>query len=115
MKLMPGSQGAIAKFLIKWLFVPVGLAALGFFVVGPRLGSPGAPKPAPAEPQIVEPAPEKPKFNGEPEVEVSSRPASRRASSRRRRSSRTSPSPHAVPSRPAEPVTSPDEEPPFTY
>lgn len=85
---MANSAGSIAKFFVKWLVIPVGLAAIGFFVVGPRIGSP---------PEAVEPAPanldnlppdtkENPTRIAEPEVEVTARPAGRTRSPRRRSS-----------------------------
>jgi hypothetical protein len=96
-------------FLVKWLVIPVGLAALGFFVIGPLLGRQAAPPPsvkAPAEPITEEPAANK--VTGNPDVEVSARPATRRRSSRSSNRRRTEP-PRTVPD-----IPSPDEEPPRT-
>ena len=95
-------------FLLKWLVIPVGLAAVGFFVVGPMLArsssTPVAAEP-PAEPATQEPT--NTKVTGNPEVEVSARPAPRRRSTRRSRPRPTNQeSPPSIPS--------PDEEPPRT-
>jgi hypothetical protein len=95
-------------FLLKWLVIPVGLAALGFFVVGPRL-LPAA-EPAKNEPKaevVEQDDPNKQKITGNPEVEVSVAPASHRRTNRRR-SHRKTEETH----KPAPDVPSPDEEPP---
>jgi hypothetical protein len=86
---MSARRGSIASFLIKWLVIPVGLAAIGFFVVGPRLGRTNE-APPPPQPVQAEPAPDpdsgqaNPKFKGEPEVEVSSRPVEQHKPVRRK-------------------------------
>lgn len=58
----------------KWVFVPVVLAALGFFVLGPILEG----KNAAAAPSPTAPPADTPRFNSEPDVEVSVAPATRR-------------------------------------
>lgn len=107
---MAKRSGSVAKFLIKWLVIPVGLAAIGFFVVGPQIGqnetksdmAPGANTGAPP-----------PETDGgrnrisEPEVEVTARPAGRRRSIRPPARTVT---PASAPT-PAEPQ---DEDPPAT-
>jgi hypothetical protein len=96
-------------FLLKWLVIPVGLAALGFFIVGPRL-LPAAepPKNEPPKTEVIEQDDsDKQKITGNPEVEVSVSPASHRRTSRRH-SRRRSEETH----KPAPDVPPPDEEPP---
>ncbi len=87
---------------VKWFIIPVVLAALGVFVVGPMLGRVGLPiaeklKPKPKKTVIEQESDaDEPKF-GEPEVEVSVSPSSSRhrpASThrpRRKRRERTHP------------------------
>src|SRR5687768_11287802 len=111
MNWMQGTRGAVGKYLLKWLFVPIVLAAIGFYVVGPRLGSPADPPKIDVDPAKgltpSESAENTSKFK-EPDVEVTARPAGRRT----RRSSRRAPSRSRV-VRQAPEVPSPDEEPPF--
>ena len=113
MNSMPGSRGAIGKYLLKWLVIPVVLAAIGFFFVGPRLGAPGETPKIDTDPSKgLPPADdtgEASKFK-EPDVEVSARPAGRRP----RRSSRRASAPsRTTVVRQSREVPSPDEEPPF--
>lgn len=78
----------------KWLVVPVALGAIGYFLLGPRLGgvvTPSAKTPAKAEkpgfsaPDVdVDSSPASRYANASPEVEVSAR--ERRSRKRRRRS-----------------------------
>lgn len=107
-------SGSVAKFLLKWLVIPVGLAAIGFFVIGPRLGEQGlksAPTPesqsAPAP--TDEPATNRPSKLGEPEVEVTARPISRRRTPRRS-TRRPTPPPEEAPT-PGAPDESPSRDP----
>ncbi|MCB0825820.1 MAG: hypothetical protein KDC26_06495 [Armatimonadetes bacterium] len=30
---------AVAMVFVKWFFIPVGMGALGYFIIGPRIGS----------------------------------------------------------------------------
>ena len=96
-------------FLIKWLVIPVGLAAIGFFLVGPLLGRSAEPleKTEAPSPQVVEDDTHRPKITGDPQVEVSARPVTRRRNPRRAPRTRTEPAPPSAPE-----VPSPDEEPP---
>lgn len=104
---MAKQGGAIARFLIKWLVIPVGLAAVGFFFVGPRLGAPSRPSPDPAPTQEDAKESTSSKFKGQPEVEISARPVARRKPPRRRNRPAAAPSNEA----PA-PSEAPDAEPP---
>jgi hypothetical protein len=77
---------------LKWFVVPVALAAVGVFGVGPYLNRVNYPvidklKKKPLAPlQTVAPNPDASKF-GEPEVEVTITPVKRRPGGSRRRSS----------------------------
>lgn len=90
---MAGRGVSALLFFVKWVIVPVGLAALGFFVVGPRIGTdesvlgslpPGrtafgvdfGKKDEP--PGATTPGPRSVRRSGEPEVDVSVRPATSR-------------------------------------
>ena len=81
-------SGAAAWYVIKWLVVPIVLAAIGFFVIGPRITKPPEYKHAG---QQTQPAPqpgvddsEGPKRTGDPKVEVSASPVRRRPAKRTR-------------------------------
>lgn len=82
-------SGAVAWYVIKWLVVPIMLAAIGFFIIGPRITKPHEYKPAGhlAEPQTqpVVDADERPRRTGDPKVEVSASPVHRRTNRRPRR------------------------------
>lgn len=79
---MPRQSAAVLKSLMKWFFIPVGLAALGFFVIGPRIGNvEGLERPVLASPESEEensgdPEPISNGVGG-PDVEVSSKPLRR--------------------------------------
>lgn len=36
---MSSPSGAILKFLLKWVVVPLALGTIGYFVIGPRIGA----------------------------------------------------------------------------
>ncbi len=65
-------------YTVKWLVIPAGLFLLGFYVVGPRLGSTGAEMLAKlaqrhaldAESAGYAPDAGEPKFDGPPDVDV---------------------------------------------
>ncbi|HRK21174.1 MAG TPA: hypothetical protein PLX06_05170 [Fimbriimonadaceae bacterium] len=113
---MAKRAGAVAKFLIKWLVIPVGLAAVGFFVVGPRIGKPeDTPTKSSTPPPTIqdEGGRSEPRV-GEPEVEVTARPAGRVRSSRRSSSRRSSPPAEVAPAStsPASPAPAPTSDEP---
>lgn len=84
---MANQSGAIARFLIKWLVIPVGLAAVGFFVVGPRLGAQGRQEAGPADGgqgSMKTEQSEAAKKTGNPDVTISSKPVTRRRTRRTR-------------------------------
>lgn len=109
---MPGTRGAVGKYLLKWLIVPLVLAAIGFYFVGPRLGAPADPPKIDTDPNKGLPPAENTESSKykEPDVEVSSRPAGRRTRRGTRRSSTTSRTASVIQERE---VPSADEEPPF--
>lgn len=66
MKLMARGKPTFLGWLFKWVIVPFGLAAIGFFLLGPRIGDELVERiAAEKKPQPVEP--EKPKVK-EPRV-----------------------------------------------
>ncbi len=113
--MMANQSGAIARFLVKWLVIPVGLAAIGFFLIGPRIAAKGR---AEAKLSTANSSPsgepsEAPKITGDPEVKISSTPVNRRRAPRRRtpRNEDSAPKPAREEREPADPP-SPDEAPP---
>lgn len=109
---MPRQSAAVLKSLVKWFVIPVGLAALGFFVVGPRIGNvEGLERPELASPELeeedgAEPEPTSGGAQG-PDVEVSSKPIKRVAPVR---TVERTPEPEIPPE--SDDVLPPDEEPP---
>jgi|CXWL01.1.fsa_nt_gi hypothetical protein len=100
---MRHNGGVIAVAFVKWVVVPVGLAAIGFFVVGPRVANSYlTPDDSAGKPTVVEPIEEKSrKSSGEPKVEVTAQ--------RVKQSSHRRPKPKPV----VDPeVTSPETGPP---
>lgn len=75
--------------LTKWVVVPMALAGVGFFVLGPILEG----KASAANPSSTAPPEDKPRFTSEPDVDVSVAPAAPRRSRAPRTSTRTSTSP----------------------
>ncbi|MCX7799500.1 MAG: hypothetical protein N2109_04075 [Fimbriimonadales bacterium] len=67
---------------VKWLVIPAGFFLLGFYVLGPKLGSTGAEMLAKltqrhreeAAQQAAAEAPDRPKYEGPPEVDVGDPP-----------------------------------------
>lgn len=105
-------RGGIGVFLVKWVVIPVGLAALGFFVIGPRIGAKiDPPKTVEITQQPEDPAttPAK-RFNGEPKIEIEAQPISRRRERTRTRPS-SSTEESAPPVRVSEPEPPVDPEP----
>jgi hypothetical protein len=110
---MSGQGGAIAVYLIKWFVVPVALAAIGFFFVGPRIGRSGADVPAPSV-TISEGQSEGSSLDSKhaPDVDVSSRVVNPlRAKNRRRRSDAQNEPPKAQPAAATEAAPQPPKEP----
>ncbi len=103
------ARRASLVMLTKWVVVPVALAAVGFFVLGPVLEGKAA---AASAPPSTAPDEEKPRFTSEPDVDVSVAPATRRRSTttRARTPARTrrrlTPAPEVPPE-----VPTPDAEP----
>ena len=91
---MAGRSLTGVGLLTKWLIIPAALAAIGYYVIGPRVGPSGATKPhQPAastdqSADTTEPPIDVPEYK-EPETTVSASPLSRRprtsSSTRRRR------------------------------
>lgn len=89
---MAPRAAGIGKAFFKWAVIPVGLAALGFYLIGPKVANayivrlqnralePQSPPKEESEPR---------KFSGEPKVEISASKV-KSSSSRRRSSSRRS-------------------------
>lgn len=107
---MAGRGVSVLLFFVKWVIVPVGLAALGFFLIGPRIGTdesvagslpPGrtafgvdfGDKDGPA---TNERGPRSVRRSGEPQVDVSVRPATTRRESRPAEERRRAPEPPPV-------------------
>lgn len=69
---MASKLGPILKLTGMWLLVPAALAALGYYVIGPRLGVDSATEKAPA-PSTSEPEnePSSARNYSEPKIEVS--------------------------------------------
>ncbi len=69
---MRQNGGAIAVAFVKWVVIPVGLAAIGFFLVGPKVANSFMGRvDTTTKPTVVEPAEEKHnKSIGEPKIEV---------------------------------------------
>ncbi len=69
-----GRFARFALFVLKWLLVPVGFAALGYYVVGPKIGETNIPLPRMAktpETKVAPVVPDEPPPNlGEPDVKV---------------------------------------------
>jgi hypothetical protein len=112
---MASRKGGFAQFFVKWFLVPMLLAAVGFFVIGPRIGSASkGPKIIQAPPVTEETLGEEPKkFHGEPKVDVEAEPVTRRRSRRsstRSSQSGRSASPASAPIE-AAPVEEPNPEP----
>jgi len=67
---------------VKWLVIPAGLFLLGYYVVGPRLGSSGAEMLARLAQRHAEeeaanaakPTSAEPKYDGPPDIDVSDAP-----------------------------------------
>lgn len=72
--------------LVKWVLVPIALLALGYFLVGPRIGAgptnPSARTPSETIADADQAEPE-PKLRPEPSVEVSATPVNRRRARQR--------------------------------
>jgi hypothetical protein len=101
---MARRTGGVGWYLVKWLVIPIVLAAIGFFIVGPRIANPGVVEVPDSDAQ-QEPAPGQlaGQSKGEPEVEVSAtRLRARRPEPRRE------PEPQ-----PEEPIPDEDIEPPI--
>ncbi len=69
---MRRNGGVMAVAFVKWVVIPVGLAAIGFFLVGPKVANSFLGKvDTDTKPTIVEPAEAKhSKSIGEPKIEV---------------------------------------------
>lgn len=75
------AKRAAVVFAVKWFVVPIVLAAVGFFVLGPFVEGRAAVQDAKASAEVLE---EPRRFTSEPDVDVSVAPAPRRAPSRTR-------------------------------
>ncbi|MFQ3587452.1 MAG: hypothetical protein SNJ74_02960 [Fimbriimonadaceae bacterium] len=114
---MAGRGVSVLLFFVKWVIVPVGLAALGFFLVGPRIGTDesvaGSLPPGRTafgvdfgekeERPVDETGPRTVRRSGEPQVDVSVRPATNRREPRPSDERRRAPQPPPV----EEPIENP--------
>ncbi|MCO5296189.1 MAG: hypothetical protein M9921_04965 [Fimbriimonadaceae bacterium] len=99
------AKRASIVFAVKWFAVPIVLAAIGFFVLGPLLEGRAAAEEVKASAKALE---EPRRFSGEPDVDVSVAPAPKRTRTR----TRSAPVQRTTPSEEPPPSEQPDSEPP---
>lgn len=90
---MAPRAGGIGKAFLKWAVIPIGLAALGFYMIGPKVANAYIVRLQnralePKEPAVGEAQPRK--FSGEPKVEISASKVSPSPTPRRRTGPRRS-------------------------
>lgn len=116
---MASKAGTVLKIIAAWALLPAGLAALGYYVIGPKLGakdgdSPKEAPPASSSEGEASSEEDAPKTYAEPKIEVSVRKgakiSARDISRPRRRKKPTTPKPE--PSAPE--VSTPTIDPPKT-
>ncbi|MBX3119845.1 MAG: hypothetical protein KF784_12325 [Fimbriimonadaceae bacterium] len=80
---MAGRGTSILWFFVKWLVIPIGLAAIGYFFIGSRIGASGE---TPRQPDIEDtgattsnpPKESRQAAHTEPQIEIESRPVNPR-------------------------------------